>query len=79
VTADHGNAEQMVDPDTGGPHTAHTTNSVPLILADPQGKGMTLRSDRALEDIAPTILMMLGIAAPSEMTGEDVRQAAKAV
>jgi len=79
VTADHGNAEQMIDPDTGGPHTAHTTNSVPLILADPQGKGMTLRSDRALEDIAPTILMMLGIAAPSEMTGEDVRQAAKAV
>jgi 2,3-bisphosphoglycerate-independent phosphoglycerate mutase len=79
VTADHGNAEQMVDPDTGGPHTAHTTNPVPLILADPQGKGMTLRSDRALEDIAPTILMMLGMSAPSEMTGEDVRQAAKAV
>jgi 2,3-bisphosphoglycerate-independent phosphoglycerate mutase len=79
VTADHGNAEQMVDPDTGGPHTAHTTNPVPLILADPQGKGMTLRSDRALEDIAPTILMMLGISAPPEMTGEDVRQAAKAV
>jgi 2,3-bisphosphoglycerate-independent phosphoglycerate mutase len=79
VTADHGNAEQMVDPDTGGPHTAHTTNPVPLILADPQGKGMTLRGDRALEDIAPTILMMLGISAPPEMTGEDVRQAAKAV
>ena len=79
VTADHGNAEQMVDPDTGGPHTAHTTNPVPLILADPQGKGMTLRSDRALEDIAPTILMILGISAPSEMTGEDIRQAAKAV
>jgi len=79
VTADHGNAEQMVDPDTGGPHTAHTTNPVPLILADPQGRGMTLRSDRALEDIAPTILMMLGMSAPSEMTGEDVRQAAKAV
>jgi 2,3-bisphosphoglycerate-independent phosphoglycerate mutase len=79
VTADHGNAEQMVDPDTGGPHTAHTTNPVPLILADPQGKGMTLRSDRALEDIAPTILMILGISAPPEMTGEDIRQAAKAV
>jgi len=79
VTADHGNAEQMVDPDTGGPHTAHTTNPVPLILADPQGRGMTLRSDRALEDIAPTILMMLGIPAPAEMTGEDIRQAAKAV
>ncbi|MGA7104970.1 MAG: 2,3-bisphosphoglycerate-independent phosphoglycerate mutase, partial [Candidatus Deferrimicrobiaceae bacterium] len=79
VTADHGNAEQMVDPDTGGPHTAHTTNPVPLILADPQARGMTLRSDRALEDIAPTILMMLGISAPAEMTGEDIRQAAKVV
>jgi 2,3-bisphosphoglycerate-independent phosphoglycerate mutase len=79
VTADHGNAEQMVDPDTGGPHTAHTTNPVPLILADPQGRGMTLRSDRALEDIAPTILMLLGISAPAEMTGEDIRPAAKAI
>ena len=79
VTADHGNAEQMVDPDTGGPHTAHTSNPVPLILADPQGRGMTLRSDRALEDIAPTILMLLGIPAPAEMTGEDLRSAAKAV
>ncbi|MGA6992657.1 MAG: 2,3-bisphosphoglycerate-independent phosphoglycerate mutase [Candidatus Deferrimicrobiaceae bacterium] len=79
VTADHGNAEQMVDPDTGRPHTAHTTNPVPLILADPQGRGMTLRSDRALEDIAPTILTMLGISAPAEMTGEDIRRAAKVV
>ena len=79
VTSDHGNAEQMVDPDTGGAHTAHTTNPVPLILADPQGRGMTLRSDRALEDIAPTILMMLGMPAPAEMTGEDIRQAAKVV
>jgi 2,3-bisphosphoglycerate-independent phosphoglycerate mutase len=75
VTADHGNAEQMVDPETGGPHTAHTTNPVPLILADPQAKGTVLKSDRALEDIAPTILRMMEIPAPPEMTGEDIRQA----
>ncbi len=79
VTADHGNAEQMVDPETGGPHTAHTINPVPLILADPQAKGAVLRSDRALEDIAPTILHMLGISAPPEMTGEDILQAEKVI
>ena len=79
VTADHGNAEQMVDPETGGPYTAHTTNPVPLILADPQEKGATLKSDRALEDIAPTILRLLGISAPPEMTGEDIRQAEKVI
>jgi 2,3-bisphosphoglycerate-independent phosphoglycerate mutase len=77
VTADHGNAEQMVDPETGGAHTAHTTNPVPLILADPEGKGTMLRSERALEDIAPTILRMMEISVPPEMTGEDIRQAAK--
>ena len=79
VTADHGNAEQMVDPETGGPHTAHTTNPVPLILADPQGKGTILKNDRALEDIAPTILRMMGIPPPVEMTGEDIRQAEKGI
>ena len=77
VTADHGNAEQMVDPETGGPHTAHTTNPVPLILADPQGKGTVLKSDRALEDFAPTILRMMGIPPPPEMTGEDIRHGEK--
>jgi 2,3-bisphosphoglycerate-independent phosphoglycerate mutase len=79
VTADHGNAEQMVDPETGGAHTAHTTNPVPLILADPEGRGTMLKSERALEDIAPTILRMMEISAPPEMTGEDIRQAAKVV
>jgi 2,3-bisphosphoglycerate-independent phosphoglycerate mutase len=79
VTADHGNAEQMVDPETGGPHTAHTTNPVPLILADPQGKGTVLKNERALEDIAPTILRMMGIPPPVEMTGEDIRQAEKVI
>jgi 2,3-bisphosphoglycerate-independent phosphoglycerate mutase len=79
VTADHGNAEQMIDLETGGPHTAHTTNPVPLILADPQRKGTVLKNDRALEDIAPTILRMMGIPPPVEMTGEDIRQAEKVI
>jgi 2,3-bisphosphoglycerate-independent phosphoglycerate mutase len=74
VTADHGNAEQMVDPETGEPHTAHTTNLVPLIYADPAGKSVTLKEDRALEDLAPTILGLLGIPPPPEMTGEDLRK-----
>jgi len=74
VTADHGNAELMVDPETGEPHTAHTTNLVPLIFADPGGRGAVLRDDRALEDLGPTILALLGIPIPPEMTGEDVRK-----
>ncbi|MEW6719666.1 MAG: 2,3-bisphosphoglycerate-independent phosphoglycerate mutase [Thermodesulfobacteriota bacterium] len=74
VTADHGNAEQMIDPATGGPHTAHTTNLVPLVLADPAARGMRLRGERALEDIAPTILNLLSIPVPSAMTGTDVRE-----
>jgi 2,3-bisphosphoglycerate-independent phosphoglycerate mutase len=74
VTADHGNAEQMFDPNTGGPFTAHTTNLVPLILADPRAAGTRLREDRALEDIAPTILDLLALPVPAEMTGADVRE-----
>jgi 2,3-bisphosphoglycerate-independent phosphoglycerate mutase len=73
VTADHGNAEQMIDPETGGPHTAHTTNLVPLVYADPRAAGTRLREDRALEDLAPTILHLLLLPVPAEMTGEDVR------
>jgi len=73
VTADHGNAELMVDPATGGPHTAHTTNLVPFILADPARPGGTLKPDRALEDVAPTLLALLGIPPPADMTGEDLR------
>ena len=75
VTADHGNAEQMIDPKTGGPFTAHTTNLVPLVLADPRAVGTRLREDRALEDIAPTILHLLALPVPVEMTGTDVREA----
>jgi 2,3-bisphosphoglycerate-independent phosphoglycerate mutase len=74
VTADHGNAEQMFDPNTGGPFTAHTTNLVPLVLADPRAAGTRLREDRALEDIAPTILDLLALPVPAEMTGADVRE-----
>jgi 2,3-bisphosphoglycerate-independent phosphoglycerate mutase len=73
VTADHGNAEMMIDPATGGPHTAHTTNPVPLIIASNEGKSFSFRPDGALQDIAPTILGILGIPQPKEMTGHDLR------
>jgi 2,3-bisphosphoglycerate-independent phosphoglycerate mutase len=74
ITADHGNCELMIDPATGGPHTAHTTNPVPLlILGDRQAK--TLRAGGSLRDVGPTILHMLGIEPPREMTGKDLREA----
>ncbi len=83
VTADHGNAEQMIDPATGGPQTAHTTNPVPFIVCAEQAvtpanfKGdarrFTLKPDGALQDIAPTMLGILGIPQPKEMTGHDLR------
>jgi 2,3-bisphosphoglycerate-independent phosphoglycerate mutase len=72
ITADHGNCEMMIDPETGGPHTAHTTNPVPFIVVDPDGD-RPLRSGGALCDVGPTILTMLGIEQPSEMTGTDLR------
>ena len=72
ITADHGNCEMMIDPETGGPHTAHTTNPVPFIVVDPDGD-RPLRSGGALCDVGPTILTMLGIERPSEMTGTDLR------
>ncbi len=67
ITADHGNCEQMVD-SNGAPHTAHTTNLVPLILVQPQGKTRELRSG-ILADIAPTLLELLDLPVPPEMTG----------
>lgn len=67
ITADHGNAEQMIDPVTGGPHTAHTTNPVPFLGL---GEGIRpMRAGGALCDVAPTILSLLGLPQPSEMTG----------
>jgi 2,3-bisphosphoglycerate-independent phosphoglycerate mutase len=72
ITADHGNAEFMADPATGQPHTAHTTNLVPLILIDPSFRGR-LREGGTLADVAPTFLAMLGIKVPAEMSGRDLR------
>ncbi len=73
ITADHGNAEQMVDPGSGGPHTSHTTNPVPFILLDENARNYTLREGGALRDLSPTILGLLGLQKPREMTGEDLR------
>jgi 2,3-bisphosphoglycerate-independent phosphoglycerate mutase len=73
VTADHGNCEMMIDPATGGPHTAHTTNPVPLVVVDPDGD-RPLRSGGALCDVGPTLLAMLGVEQPAEMTGVDLRR-----
>lgn len=72
VTADHGNCELMIDPATGGPHTAHTTNPVPFVLIDPAGD-RPLRHGGALCDVGPTVLSMLAIDQPDEMTGRDLR------
>ena len=74
ITADHGNAEQMIDPLTGSPHTAHTTNPVPFHLIDDDMKGLELRSGGALEDVAPTMLAIMGFEKPTEMTGRDLRE-----
>ncbi len=72
ITADHGNAETMIDPRTGGPHTYHTTNPVPFILLTENDK-LRLRSGGSLRDVAPTMLGVLSIPAPKEMTGRDLR------
>lgn len=69
ITSDHGNAEQMVDPTTGEPFTAHTTNLVPFVLVDNDHKGVMLKPG-GLKDIAPTVLKLMGIEIPPEMTGE---------
>jgi 2,3-bisphosphoglycerate-independent phosphoglycerate mutase len=71
VTADHGNCELMVDPISGGPHTAHTTNPVPLWWIAKDSEGRTLR-DGSLADLAPTVLDLLKIPVPDEMTGHSL-------
>jgi 2,3-bisphosphoglycerate-independent phosphoglycerate mutase len=68
VTADHGNCELMKDPETGGPHTAHTTNPVPVLL---MGSNSGLKEGR-LADLAPTLLDLMGISRPKEMTGHSL-------
>ncbi len=72
VTADHGNCEQMIDPATGGPHTAHTTYDVDLIVVDERlrNSGVKLRENGRLADIAPTALGLMGLPQPAEMTGQ---------
>jgi 2,3-bisphosphoglycerate-independent phosphoglycerate mutase len=72
ITADHGNCEMMIDPATGGVHTAHTTNPVPLVAVGAQAA--SLRTGGALRDVAPTVLGLLGIESPAEMTGRDLRE-----
>ena len=70
LTADHGNCETMVDPETGGPHTAHTTNLVPVaLIGGPEGVSL---ADGRLADLAPTLLDLMGLQKPDEMTGESL-------
>jgi len=80
ITSDHGNAEQMINLDTGAPHTAHTTNKVPFIIAGPKDAKHTFMDDKdrkdgeegALCDVAPTVLALLGLEQPEEMTGQSL-------
>lgn len=72
VTADHGNCEVMIDPVSKGPHTAHTTNLVPVILVNGP-EGATLKAGR-LADLAPSLLDLMGLPQPEEMTGESLIQ-----
>lgn len=72
ITADHGNADVMVDPITHQPHTAHTTNPVPIVVLDPD-ETVPLRSGGALGDVGPTVLALLGLTIPPEITGRDLR------
>ncbi|MGH9606834.1 MAG: 2,3-bisphosphoglycerate-independent phosphoglycerate mutase [Terracidiphilus sp.] len=73
ITADHGNAETMADPATGGPHTAHTTNPVPLIYVAEEAGHYRLRNDGSLRDVSPTLLEILKLDEPKQMTGGDLR------
>jgi 2,3-bisphosphoglycerate-independent phosphoglycerate mutase len=73
VTADHGNAEQMLEPDGVSPHTAHTSNPVPLIVTDPE---VTLRETGGLSDLVPSVLGFLGFAQPLQMTGKPLTTSA---
>jgi 2,3-bisphosphoglycerate-independent phosphoglycerate mutase len=75
VTADHGNCELMIDPATGGAHTSHTTNPVPFVAVRAGSVSAPLRQGGALCDVGPTVLRLLGIEPPAEMTGRDLRLA----
>jgi 2,3-bisphosphoglycerate-independent phosphoglycerate mutase len=69
ITADHGNAEQLLEADGVSPHTAHTTNPVPLVVT---AAGVHLQEGGELADLAPTVLRLLGLEPPSQMTGKDL-------
>ena len=73
ITSSHGNCEEMSDVITGEPNSSSTANPVPFHLIDDQANGLRLRENGALEDVAPTILGILGIEKPKEMTGNDLR------
>ena len=73
VTADHGNAEMLIDPATGGPHTAHTTNPVPFLYITEEGNKPKLRTGGSLRDISPTMLSLLNLTQPHDMTGGNLR------
>ena len=73
VTADHGNCEMMRDPQTGGPHTSHTTNPVPLLLVGARNRA--LKAEGRLADIAPTLLELMELPKPKEMTGASLLRA----
>ena len=70
VTSDHGNVEQMIDPETGGVQTAHTTNDVECIYVRDDDRGRHLRPHGVLADVGPTVLQCLGLRVPPEMTAE---------
>ena len=73
ITADHGNADMMIDPVSGGPFTAHTTNPVPVIVIDPEHPKHTLRKEGGkLCDLCPTMLDLMGVEKPAEMTGQSL-------
>ena len=72
VTADHGNAEEMIDPETGSPGTAHTMNPVPVTVVAPGTEGRTLRRGGLLSDVAPTMLALMGLDVPVEMEGRSL-------
>jgi 2,3-bisphosphoglycerate-independent phosphoglycerate mutase len=72
ITADHGNADMMIDPASGEPFTAHTTNPVPVIVVDPADPKKQLRDGGRLCDLCPTLLDLMGLDKPAQMTGESL-------
>jgi len=74
VTADHGNFEKMIDGSPENPHTAHTVGDVPLVIFDDRFKGRKLREGGTLADIGPTLLEVMGLPQPPEMTGRSLLQ-----